>query len=141
MIVLHQRAVSLITHRWPKATVLTAWPASSELSQPEWGYTKTPVKAFAIRNFSFEEMQKAAADPGQYDTALLFSTKLTPTGHFSLSRRNESTDTQYFDFHEDMPAQAAAALLHGEVVWQEAKHSEWVAVLRFPRVVNAVLSP
>jgi len=139
MIVLHQRAVSLIAKQWPQATVLTAWPAVSELSKPELGYTKIPVKTFAIRNFSFEEMQKAAADPGEYDTALLFSTKLTPSGHFSLSRHSEPSDTRYFDFHEDMKPQAAAALLHGEVVWQQAQHGEWVAVLRFPRVVNAAL--
>ena len=136
-VVLHQRAVSLIAHQWPKATVLTAWPAGAELERPELGYTKTPVKAFAIRNFSFEEMQKAAADPGEYDTALLFSTKLTPTGAFNMGRRNEPSDARYFDFHEDVRPQAAAAMLHGEVVWQQSRHSEWVAVLRFPRVVNA----
>jgi hypothetical protein len=138
MIVLHQRAVSLIANKWPKATVLTAWPAVSELQQPELGYTKTPVKGFAIRNFSFEEIQKAAADPGQYDTALLFSTKLTPRGHLDLSRRNQPADARYFDFHEDMRPAEAAAMLHGEVVWQQSRHGEWAAVLRFPRVVNAV---
>jgi 4-amino-4-deoxy-L-arabinose transferase-like glycosyltransferase len=138
-VVLHQRAVSLIVHQWPKATVLTAWPAGAELERPELGYTKTPVKAFAIRNFSFEEMQKAAANPGEYDTALLFSTKLTPTAAFNLGRRNEPSDARYFDFHEDMRPQAAAAMLHGEVVWQQSRHGEWVAVLRFPRVVNAML--
>jgi 4-amino-4-deoxy-L-arabinose transferase-like glycosyltransferase len=138
-VVLHQRAVSLIANQWPKATVLTAWPAGAELERPELGYTKTPVKAFAIRNFSFEEMQKAAANPGEYDTALLFSTKLTPGGSLTLGKRNESSDTRYFDFHQDMGPQEAAAMLHGEVVWQQARHGEWVAVLRFPRVVNAML--
>jgi 4-amino-4-deoxy-L-arabinose transferase-like glycosyltransferase len=138
MIVLHQHAVSLIANKWPKATVLTAWPAVSELQRPELGYTKTPVKGFAIRNFSFEEMQKAAADPGQYDTALLFSTKLTPSRNFNLSRHNEPSDARYFDFHEDMRPAEAAAMLHGEVVWQQSRHGEWAAVLRFPRVVNAV---
>ena len=139
-VVLHTRAVSLISRQWPKATVLTAWPATSELERPELGYTKVPVKAYTIRNFSFEEMQKAAADPGEYDTALLFSTKLTPSGGLNLSRRSQSTDARYFDFHNDMGPREAAAMLHGEVVWQEAQHGEWVAVLRFPRVVNATLS-
>lgn len=136
-VVLHHRAVSLISQRWPQATVLTAWPAVSELNRPQLGYTKTPVKTVAIRNFSFEEMQKAAADPGEYDTALLFSTKLTPSGRFNLGRRSQPTDTRYFDFHQDMQPKEAAAMLHGEVVWQQALHGEWVAVLRFPRIVNA----
>src|SRR6185369_5819850 len=35
MIVLHQQAISLIAQRYPHATVLTAWPATAELSRPE----------------------------------------------------------------------------------------------------------
>jgi hypothetical protein len=141
MIVLHQRAVSLIAHKWPQATVLTAWPAVSELERPELGYTKVPVKAFAIQNFSVAEIQKAATDPGDYDTALIFSTKWAPPpGQINLSRRNQSSDTRYFDFHEDVRPAEAAAILHGELVWQQAIRGEWVAVLRFPRIVNASLA-
>jgi 4-amino-4-deoxy-L-arabinose transferase-like glycosyltransferase len=143
-IVLHQRAVAFIAKNDPQATVLTAWPAVSELERPELGYTKAPIKAFAIKNFSFEEMEKAAADPGDYDTALLFSTKWAPaSGGLSLIRRNapgiSDSDARYFDFHEDMQPKEAAELLHGEVVWQARTGGEWVAVLRFPRVVNASL--
>ena len=140
MIVLHQRAVALIAQRWPHATVLTAWPAYSELERPELGYTKYPIKAFAIQNFSIDEIEKAAADPGDYDTALLFSTKWAPpSGSADLSRRNRSADTRYFDFHQDVRPAEAAALLHGQLVWQAAIRGEWVAVLRFPRIVNAAL--
>ena len=35
----------------------------------------------------------------------------------------------------------AAAILHGEVVWQARRKGEWAAVLRFPRAVNASLTP
>ena len=57
MIVLHQQAIHLIEHRYPQATVLTAWPATSELSRPEIGYTRHPIKVAAIHNFSIEQMQ------------------------------------------------------------------------------------
>ena len=94
MVVLHQRAISLIAQKWPKATVLTAWPANSELERPELGYTKQPIKAFAIQNFSMAEMEKAASDPGDYDTALIFSTKWAPpAGRVDLSRHNQAADT------------------------------------------------
>jgi 4-amino-4-deoxy-L-arabinose transferase-like glycosyltransferase len=142
MIVLHQRAVGLIAQKWPQATVLTAWPAISELERPELGYTTHPIKAFAIRNFSMEEIEKAAAEPGDYDTALIFSTKWTPPrGSVDLSRRNAPADARYFDFHEDVRPAQAAAILHGELVWQAAIRGEWVAILRFPRIENAALSP
>ncbi|HUZ95158.1 MAG TPA: glycosyltransferase family 39 protein [Edaphobacter sp.] len=140
MIVLHQQAVHFIERNYPQATVLTAWPATSELGRPEIGYTHHPIKTVAIPNFSIEQMQKAAADPGAYDTAFIFSTKWEPPpGTLNLGKPNESEDTKFFDFHHDMHPAAAAALLHGEVVWQAHRKGEWAAVLRFPRIVDASL--
>ncbi len=142
MIDLHQQAVAMIAHRFPQATVLTAWPATSELARPEIGYTRRPIKIFAVQNFSLDQIQKAAADPGQFDTALLFSTKCMPLpGHLDLGKLNRTADTEYFDFHSDLPPVQAAALLHGHLLWQASRNCEWVAILRFPRIVNAALIP
>jgi 4-amino-4-deoxy-L-arabinose transferase-like glycosyltransferase len=141
MVVLHQRAISVIAQRWPQATVLTAWPANAELQRPELGYTKVPIKAFAIPNFSMAEIAKAASDPGEFDTALLFSTKWTPApGRLNLARGNGPADALYFDFHKDVLPAEAAAILRGELVWQASSHGEWVAILRFPRIENASLT-
>ena len=140
MIVLHQQAIHLIEHRYPQATVLTAWPATSELLRPELGYTRTPIKVTPIENFAIDQIQKAAADPGSYDTALIFSTKWEPAANqLNLGKPNESTDTKYFDFHHDLSPTEAAALLHGEVIWQDRRKGEWAAVLRFPRSEEATL--
>jgi 4-amino-4-deoxy-L-arabinose transferase-like glycosyltransferase len=142
-VVLHQRAVEFIAHKWPQGTVLTAWPASAELARPELGYTKEPVKTYAIRNFTLEEVEKAAANPGEYDTALVFSTKLAPPVRVtnSIQHLPSLADRQYFDFHDDLQPGEIAAMLHGDIVWQQRDRSgEWVAVLRFPRVVNAEMN-
>jgi len=142
MVVLHQQAVHLIEQKYPQATVLTAWPATSELSRPELGYTSIPIKTVPLQNFAIDQIQQAAADPGAYDTALIFSTKWEPPANqLNLGRHNQSTDTKYFDFHHDLLPTEAAALLHGEVVWQARRKGEWAAVLRFPRIVNASLEP
>ncbi len=142
MIVLHQQAIHLIEHRYPQATVLTAWPATAELARPELGYTRTPIKVTPIENFAIDQIQKAAADPGSYDTALIFSTKWEPAANqLNLGKPNESADTKYFDFHHDLSLTEAAALLHGEVIWQERRKGEWAAVLRFPRSEEATLHP
>jgi 4-amino-4-deoxy-L-arabinose transferase-like glycosyltransferase len=138
MIVLHQRAIEVLEQRYPQATVLTAWPATSELSRPELGYTTRPFEVAPISNFSFEQIEKAATSPGDYDTALLFSTKWAPAaGRIDLSRGHQNEDIKYFDFHLDLRPTAAAALLHGDVVWQASSKGEWVAILRFPRIVDA----
>jgi len=145
MIVLHERAVRVLEQRFPEATVLTAWPAAAEISRPDLGYLDPgahPFKFLAIPNFSLEEIQKATTDPGAYDTALLFSTKWAPPrGKVDLGRANRSDDTKYFDFHLDLEPREAAALLHGEVVWQASRKGEWVAILHFPRIVDAKLTP
>ncbi len=142
MIVLHQSAVRFIDQTYPASTVLTAWPATSELSRPEIGYTNRPIKTVSIQNFSLEQIQKAAADPGSYDVAFLFSTKWAPPpSQIDLGRQNESADAKYFDFHRDLSPAEAATLLHGEVVWQAHRRGEWAAVLHFPRIVEASLTP
>jgi 4-amino-4-deoxy-L-arabinose transferase-like glycosyltransferase len=141
-VVLHQHAVRYIDQHYPQATVLTAWPATAELNRPELGYTNHPLKTTPIQNFSVEEIQKAAADPGTYDTALIFSTKWQPPeNRLNLARGNESADTKYFDFHRDLSPAEVASLLHGDVVWQAHRKGEWAAVLHFPRVVEATLIP
>jgi hypothetical protein len=140
MIVLHQQAIHLIEHRYPQATVLSAWPATAEMARPELGYTRTPIKTTQIDNFAIDQIQKAATDPGTYDTALIFSTKWAPPeNQLNLARNNQPSDTKYFDFHRDLSPSEVAALLHGEVIWQSHRKGEWAAVLRFPRIVDAAL--
>jgi len=140
MIVLHQQAVSLIAQHFPQARVLTAWPANAELSRPDLGYTAIPIKVVTLQNFALDQLQKAAQTPGDFDTALLFSTKYEPpAGRTNLSRRTQNSDARYFDFHRDVLPAEAAHLLHGEVLWQASRNGEWAAVLRFPRSFEARL--
>jgi 4-amino-4-deoxy-L-arabinose transferase-like glycosyltransferase len=140
MIVVHQRAVHFIDQTYPQATVLTAWPATSELNRPELGYTNHPVKTVDLQNFAMDQIQKAAADPGSYDVALIFSTKWEPPANrINLGRQNESADTKYFDFHRDLSPAEVATLLHGDIVWQAHRKGEWAAVIHFPRIVEATL--
>jgi 4-amino-4-deoxy-L-arabinose transferase-like glycosyltransferase len=141
-VVLHQRAIRFIDHAYPQATVLTAWPGTTELNRPELGYTNHSVKTVAIQNFAMDQIQKAAADPGSYDVAFIFSTKWAPTANqIDMSRRNQAADTKYFDFHQDLSPTEIAALLHGDVVWQARRKGEWAAVIHFPRIVEAAVIP
>jgi len=116
----------------PEATVLTAWPATDELSKPELGYVTKPVPVVAIGNFSAEEIGKAREMRGSYSAALLFSTKYDPPRLlFNLGRRNEEFDMRYFDFHRDLPPGLIARVLGGQVVWGAERKGQWAAVLRF----------
>ena len=141
MIVLHEQAVAIIEHKFPEATVLTAWPANAELSRPDLGYTHTAIKVVTLQNFAFAELLNASQSPGDYDTALLFSTKYEPpAGRTNFSRHSQNTDARYFDFHHDLLPTEAARVLHGDILWQSYRNGEWAAILRFPRSYEAHLA-
>ncbi len=134
MVVLHQAAVRVIAQQFPGATVLTAWPGAAELGRPELGYTRVPVRVVEVKNFSRGEMERAAAERGSFDTAMVFSTKWVPgASSLDVARRNRAADARYFDFHEDMRPDEVARRLGGTVVWEAQRGGEWAGVVRFPR--------
>jgi hypothetical protein len=129
---LHQAAIREIVSQFPGATVLTAWPASDELSKPELGYVAKPMPVVTIANFSAPEIQKASGEMQTWSAALVFSTKYDPPHRWlGLRRWNEKFDRRYFDFHRDLPPGTIARMLDGQVVWGESRKGQWVAVLRF----------
>jgi hypothetical protein len=138
---LHQQAIGLILRQYPHSTILTAWPATDELSKPELGYVLKPVPVVKIENFSLEEIQKAAQLTDPYSVAFPFSTKYDPPNlPFSLGPRSEALDTRFFDFHHDMTPMAIAHLLGGEIVWENERNGQWAAVLHFERPQLAKLA-
>ena len=137
---LHQQAIRQIVTRFPGSTILTAWPASDELTKPELGYVKRPQSVVKVENFSLEALQKAANTPQDYSVGFAFSTKYDPPHlPFDLGARNEALDTRFFDFHRDLMPSAIAHLLQGTIVWRSENQGEWAAVLHFnrPQVASA----
>ncbi len=131
---LHQAAIGQIVAHLPGATVLTAWPATDELSKPELGYVLKPVPVVMIDNFSAEQIDRAAMLSDSYTAALVFSTKYDPPHLLlGLGHRNEQLNMRFFDFHRDLSPGIIARELGGAVVWRAERKGQWVAVLRFVR--------
>lgn len=134
VILLHQQAVRQIALHEPNATVLSAWPSSDELSKPELGYIRRPVRTIDIDNFSAEEMAKASAMGHNYSAALVFSTKYDPPHlPFNLGPKNQALDERYFGFHRDLTPTEIASALGGTVTWHAERNGQWAAVLKFDR--------
>ncbi len=141
MVVLHQQAIAVAQKRFPAATVLSAWPVTADLQKPELGYLRTPMHTAEIANFTREEVAKAAAEPGNCDTAIVFSTKYNPpAGGINLAAMHQGSDALYFDAHRDLMPDEIARALGGTVVWQAERNGEWAAVLRFHRAYEAKAS-
>jgi len=142
-VVMHEDAESFLQTRYPRARVLTAWPASDEISRPYLGYVTHPYPVVRIEDFTIDEMMGAAQERSRFDVALVFSTKYEPA-HPVLGpwRAWEKIKQRYFGFHRDLPAEVAAQLLGGRVVFTEASAGQWIAVIEMERSVDArVYSP
>ncbi len=135
---MHQEAAHYLEHHYPHDRILTAWPASDELSRPFLGYVAQPLSVARVENFTAEEILRAQQQPESFDTVLAFSTKYEPP-HTIFRRIPGWTrlQTRYFDFHQDLPPTAIARLLHGRIVWQRASPGEWVAVIEIDKVREA----
>ncbi len=131
---LHQQAIRQIVTRFPGNTILTAWPATDELTKPELGYVTKRHEVVAIANFSLPEIQKAMASGQDFSVGFAFSTKYDPPRlPMDLGARNQAFDTRFFDFHRDLAPSAIAHLLDGNIVWRDEREGEWAAVMHFNR--------
>lgn len=135
---LHEAGIAQLTRRYPGATVLSAWPVTDDLSKPELGWVKQPWDIFAIDDFSSAQIDRAADEPERYSAALVFSTKYDPPPLISLGRR---FDERYFGLHHDLPPEAIAQRLHGQLVWQGQDEGMWIGLIRFNRQFEAAAHP
>lgn len=135
---LHTDAERLIATRFPTATVLTAWPATDELTRPWLGYVPQPVRVLRLENFTLEQMQSAAQVRGDYQLALVFSTKEEP--RLLLNPRWwQRLQARYFGYHHDVSPELAAQLLGGRIIYRQRRGSQWVAVIAVETIENAAL--
>jgi hypothetical protein len=137
-VLLHKRAATLIAAHHARERVLTAWPATDELSHPYLGYTKVAVPVVLLKDFSTPQLLAAARDPTQFDLALLFSTQYEPAHDvsraFPLWQRWQM---RFFGYHHDLSPEIAAQILGGRVIFRESRNGQWIALIAIERAENA----
>ena len=133
---LHVNAANFLEQHERDLKVLTAWPASDELSKPYLGYVTNPIATITITNFTAEELIKAKQEPNRFQVAYLFSTKYEASTWFR-SEVWERLNRRFFDYHTDLSPQAAAELLGGKVVYVERRKAEWVEIIEMEQPAEA----
>jgi hypothetical protein len=137
-ILLHQGAEEFAEAHYPMARVLTAWPASDELTRPYLGYVTRPMRVFRVEDFSAEQLVAAADLRSNFDVALVFSTKYEPPHPwFERCHKWQQWKTQFFGYHRDVPPAAAAQILGGRLVYTDSRHGQWVGVIEMERIEEA----
>ena len=142
MIVVQQEAIDFVQKHDPNATILTAWPVSTDLFDPYLGYVKHPMKVVAIEDFTLPQVLIAAQEPDRFDTAIVFTTHfVTPMFRRYLLNHPNTWRGRAFATDRDLTPVEIATMLGGQIVWQDERGGEWAAVLRFQRSEDARLQP
>jgi len=137
---LYQAGIRQLDARYPGSTVLSTWPLSDALSRPELGYLSQPYSVYLVPDFTAAGIAPAAQEPEKYSSALVFSTKVDVySPFFNLGARSRAADERYFGLHHDLPPEVIARQLHGDLVWQQQDHGQWIALIRFNRQFDAQL--
>ncbi|PYX27592.1 MAG: glycosyltransferase [Acidobacteria bacterium] len=137
-VMMHAEAGRFLALRYPRARVLTAWPASDELSRPWLGYVSRAFPVVRIEDFTAGQIAIAANTSSQFDVALAFSTKYQPSRplleNWALWQLLKE---KYFGYHRDLAPEEIAARLGGIVVFQKRSDGQWVAVISVEREEDA----
>jgi hypothetical protein len=129
-VVMHAQASQFLAMRYPGATVLTAWPASDELTRPWLGYVARPFRVLRIENFTASEINAASNANARYDVAFVFSTKYQPPQNpFDEWAAWQRIKEKYFGFHRDLSPEEIAERLGGTIPFRKEENGLWVAVI------------
>jgi hypothetical protein len=137
-IVMHAEASRFLSMRYPRARVLTAWPASDELTRPWLGYVAQPFRVSRIEDFTPAQVALAAAARSQFDILLVFSTKYQPPhpllGNWAAWQRVKE---RFFGYHRDLPSEEIAQRVGGRIIFYKESEGQWIAVIAVERKENA----
>ena len=129
-IVMHAEASRFLAMRYSGARVLTAWPASDELTRPWLGYTSQPFRVLRIEDFSTPQIDLAARARGHFDVAMVFSTKYQPPHPlFENWDAWQRIKEKFFGYHRDVPPEEIAQRLGGTITYHKEQNGQWIAIV------------
>jgi hypothetical protein len=133
---LHASAAHFLEQHEQEKVVLTAWPATDELTKPYLGYVQHPMHVLSTPNFTLQQMLRMRAMRSRYQVAYLFSTKYEAATWFHSAFWDQLNE-RYFDYHRDLSPEAAAQLLGGKLVFLARKKAEWVEIIEMDQNTSA----
>src|SRR5450631_764264 len=137
-IVMHAEASRFLAMRYSGERVLTAWPASDELTRPWLGYfnanASQPFQVSRIEDFSLPQIDLAVRGRDRYDLLVAFSTKYQPP-HPLLENWDawQRIKEKFFGYHRDVLPEDIAQRLGGSIAYRKERNGQWIAVIAVER--------
>ena len=129
-VLMHVEASRFLSLRYGGERILTAWPASDELSRPWLGYVARPFPVVRLEDFSDVQIALAAKVRDRFDVALVFSTKYQPP-HPLLEDWEawQRVKQKFFGYHRDLSPEDVALQLARQIVYHKELHGQWIALI------------
>jgi 4-amino-4-deoxy-L-arabinose transferase-like glycosyltransferase len=124
---LHEQAAQFLEAQPGNRRILTAWPASDELSHPFLGYVRRPLNVVAVEGFGRHEFHSVS--PESFDCLYLYSRRWEPSNNWLRSFPSlQRLQQRYFEYQPQMPDQELAAKYHLRLVASFARRGQWVRI-------------
>jgi hypothetical protein len=124
---LHEQAAHFLEAQPGQPRILTAWPATDELTKPFLGYVRRPLRVTPVQGFAPQEF--AVVPPESFDLLYLYSRRWEPPGNwvvrFPAWLRVQG---RYFDYHPQVAAEVMVAQYHLRLLAEMEHRGQWVRV-------------
>ncbi|MGA2987120.1 MAG: glycosyltransferase family 39 protein [Terriglobia bacterium] len=126
-ILLHEQAAHYLEAQPGQPRILTAWPATNELTEPYLGYVRRPLRVVPVQGFAREEF--ADVPPESFDLLYLYFRKWEPPGNW-VTRFPGWLRVQgrYFDYRPQVAAQDLVARYHLRLLTELERRGQWVRI-------------
>jgi hypothetical protein len=127
---LHQQAAEFLSAPDGPAAgmrILTAWPATNELTTPDLGYVAAPLRVTPVEGFAPADL--AAIKTGSFDLVYLYSRKWEPPGNW-LARFPwiETIEARYFGYAPQAPAEEIERQFDLRLLARWERRGQWAAI-------------
>ena len=124
---LHQQAARFLEERPGDPLVLTAWPASGELTTPTLGYVSKPLHVAAIPGFTFQDF--ANTSPESFDLLYFYSRRWEPENNWlARSALLREMQRRYFGYAPQIPERTLADCFHLRLLVSFERGGQWVRI-------------
>ena len=120
---LHQQAADFLSRRPNAPRILTAWPATDELSDPELGYVKKPLRVAHLEGFTAQDFSKVSAN--SFDLLYLYSRKWNPPDNWL---RRFRWAEKLLEYVPAVPASSLRERFHLRLLASFHRRGQWVKI-------------
>ena len=124
---LHEQAAHYLETQPDQQRILTAWPATDELTKPFLGYVRRPLRVVPVQGFAPNEFGNMT--PESFDLLYLYSRKWEPPANWVVRFPSWlRVQGRYFDYQPQVAAQVLVAHYHLRLLAEMEHRGQWVRI-------------